>query len=34
MAKAKLREYQTDAIDKLRKSLSSGKRRPVVQMPS
>jgi len=34
MAKAKLREYQTDAIDKLRKSLSFGKRRPVVQMPT
>jgi superfamily II DNA or RNA helicase len=29
-----LREYQTDAILKLRRSLASGKRRPVVQMPT
>ena len=34
MTKAKLRQYQTDAIDKLRQSLSSGNRRPVVQMPT
>ena len=34
MTKAKLRQYQTDAIDKLRKSLSLGNRRPVVQMPT
>ena len=34
MSKAILREYQTDAIAKLRKSLSGGKRRPVVQMPT
>jgi DNA repair protein RadD len=29
-----LRQYQTNAIVKLRKSLASGKRRPVVQMPT
>jgi len=34
MAKAILRDYQTDAIAKLRKSLSSGHKRPVVQMPT
>jgi len=34
MSKAVLRDYQLDAIAKLRKSLSSGKRRPVVQMPT
>lgn len=34
MAKAVLRQYQTDAIAKLRKSLSTGHKRPVVQMPT
>ena len=34
MTKAVLRDYQTDAIGKLRKSLSSGHKRPVVQMPT
>lgn len=34
MSKAILRDYQTDAIVKLRKSLSSGNKRPVVQMPT
>jgi hypothetical protein len=29
-----LRDYQTDAIDKLRDSLRAGKTRPVVQMPT
>lgn len=29
-----LRDYQTDAIDKLRDSLRQGKTRPVVQMPT
>ena len=29
-----LRDYQTDAIDKLRESLRSGKRRPVIQAPT
>jgi len=29
-----LRNYQTDAIDKLRQSLRSGKRRPVIQAPT
>jgi DNA repair protein RadD len=34
MTKAILRDYQTDAIAKLRKSLSSGHKRPVVQLPT
>lgn len=34
MSKAILRDYQLDAIAKLRKSFSSGRRRPVVQMPT
>jgi len=34
MAKAILRDYQTDAITQLRKSLASGHKRPVVQMPT
>ena len=34
MTKAVLRDYQTDAIAKLRKSLSAGRKRPVVQMPT
>jgi DNA repair protein RadD len=29
-----LRDYQTDAIEKLRESLRSGKRRPVIQAPT
>jgi hypothetical protein len=32
--KAVLRDYQTDAIAKLRHSLSTGHKRPVVQMPT
>jgi superfamily II DNA or RNA helicase len=34
MTKAVLREYQTDAIAKLRKALLRGCKRPVVQMPT
>ena len=34
MAKSILRDYQTDAIAKLRRSLSLGHKRPVVQMPT
>jgi DNA repair protein RadD len=29
-----LRDYQQDAIEALRASLASGKKRPVVQMPT